>query len=555
MTTSVGTSTIDRSQPDLDGAAPDGHLLITRNAATPSGDPVVVDLGTLADATVLASVTVSNGATAILSGALAAVGVGTTLIIDGGTLELRDGALLTGRRSGVTVHPGGGELRIGPVGAPDGAVDVPVRFSAGAAPADFVIDFPGATSVTAVYDPTTLQTTIGDGVRAFGGVVASGRMATLAGNPFGIGVAAGATGSKTFTRAEAGTAEGGARLTGFLPGAMIATPEGERAVQTLAAGDAVLAVEHGRQVIRRLAWTASQAITVPEDQGALRLPVRIRRQALADGVPQADLLLTPEHCLLLDGRLVPVRMLVNGCSILIETERRGYSVHHVGIDPHGVIMANGLLTESDLDTGDRGRRRRGGVGVRLPMPSSSPVRGAAAPLEVSRAMVEPLWEALATRAEALGYPVVLAPPATLTDEADLRLVSEDGGEILPLCVHDGRASFLVPGTLGAAWLRSRSARPSEVIGPFVDDRRELGLLVGEVAVWQLESRRLLRHHLAIKTLSGWHAPDAEHCRWTDGNALLPLAPDPDAATLLVEVQILGGGPYLVADVGALATAA
>ncbi len=549
------TSTIDTSR-SLANTPLANDLLITRRAATPPGDPVLVDLATLTGTTPLASVTVSHNATVRLGSRVAAIGPATRLIIDGGTLEIA-GSALTAPAPSVIVDPAGGALRIGWSGSPTGIATVAVRFSAGIAPASFTIDFPGAASVNAVYDATTMQTTIGDGVALLGGAATPGRTATLAGNPFDITVAPGrASGVTTFPMSDGGSSV----LTCFLPGVLIATPDGERAVETLRAGDSVLAIEHGRQVIRRLVWAGSQPVAVPEDDRCPSnpLPVRIRRDALADGVPHTDLLVTPEHCLLLDGRLVPARMLVNGRSILIEIGMRDYTAYHVETEPHAIIMANGAPTESYLDTGNRSLRTAAGIVVRRPTATKSWARDAAAPLEVSREIVEPLWQALAARAERLGCPAIRAAAATLTDEPDLCLVSEEGGEILPLCVHDGRALFLVPGTLGAAWLRSRSARPCEAIGPFVDDRRQLGLLVGEVAVWKLESRRLLRHHLAIKTLIGWHAPEADHCRWTDGNALLPLAPDPDAPTLLVELQILGGGPYPIEPIGtpaALATAA
>jgi hypothetical protein len=83
-------------------------------------------------------------------------------------------------------------------------------------------------------------------------------------------------------------------------------------------------------------------------------PVRIRANAFADGQPMRDLLVTPDHCVLIEGGLVPARMLVNHGSIVRDDSLRRFSVHHVEFERHAILLSEGLPTESYLDTGNRG---------------------------------------------------------------------------------------------------------------------------------------------------------------------------------------------------------
>ncbi len=70
-------------------------------------------------------------------------------------------------------------------------------------------------------------------------------------------------------------------------------------------------------------------------------------------MPARDLRVSPEHGLLLDGRLVPALLLLNGTTILQETWRRSITYWHVELDEHGVLVAEGALAESYFDDGNR----------------------------------------------------------------------------------------------------------------------------------------------------------------------------------------------------------
>ena len=299
----------------------------------------------------------------------------------------------------------------------------------------------------------------------------------------------------------------------FLRGTMIATPAGEVAVETLRAGDLVTAIEAGQTVSRPVAWVGGRAMRVADHDGQdAAFPVRIRRGAFAENVPHRDLLVTPEHCILTEAGLTPARMLVNGASILVDRTLPEYEFFHVELERHGILLSEGLTTESYLDTGNRALFDQAGT---VPVLRRDAVL--AAPLVVARDVVEPIWRRLLDRAHVLGLDDGRAV-AALTDQPDLRLLLDDGSE-LPACWHDAqRHMFRLPRGARPLRLLSRAAVPAETVGPFVDDRRTLGVAVDRLVLWTGLDERVMPP--ASRGLRGWHG--GEGARWTDGNAELDL---------------------------------
>jgi hypothetical protein len=167
---------------------------------------------------------------------------------------------------------------------------------------------------------------------------------------------------------------------------------------------------------------------------------------------------------------------------------------------------------------------------------------AAAPLGTERAIVEPLYHSLESRAIALGMGSnQIALPRS--EDPDLRLLTEDGTILRPIYTRGRQIIFALSGPCAAVTILSRTARPCDVIGPFLDDRRSLGVLVGQVSITRGVDRRSITSHLD-PAAPGWAGVENEPCRWTQGGARLLLehmAPGP--ATL--EIEILAGGPYAV----------
>ncbi len=350
-------------------------------------------------------------------------------------------------------------------------------------------------------------------------------------------------------------ASGGTLLTVcFLSGTRIATPSGETSVEDLRAGDLVATRRDGATTFQPVRWVGGGRMK--KAQRIEDFPVRIRAGAFGDDVPYRDLLVTCEHCLFVDGKLIPARMLVNGRSITVDTGIAEYDYFHVELDAHAILLAEGLETESYLDTGNRGNFLNTAVPSLRPdfaidAAHKSWAHDAVAPLAVDRETVEPIWKRLEARAIALGL-AASGALARMVSDPELRLVTETGLEI-EATLFDGRIyAFVVPGNIGAVYLRSQTARPSEIVGPFVDDRRELGVLVGRIGISEGRRRLMSTRHLTEAALPGWHGlEDQAGCRWTTGQAALPVDLSwSEGRPVFLDIEVISAGPYLAVPLAA-----
>ena len=107
--------------------------------------------------------------------------------------------------------------------------------------------------------------------------------------------------------------------------------------------------------LRPVRWIGHRTIDLTRHPDPRRAqPIRILADAFADGAPSRDLVLSPDHAVFDRGRLIPIRLLVNGATILRETRRRKVTYYHVELDSHDLLLAEGLAAESFLDCGNRG---------------------------------------------------------------------------------------------------------------------------------------------------------------------------------------------------------
>ncbi|MFB9148781.1 Hint domain-containing protein [Roseovarius ramblicola] len=141
----------------------------------------------------------------------------------------------------------------------------------------------------------------------------------------------------------------------FTPGTRIETPDGPRLVEELREGDRVQTRDSGAQEIR---WTGSRRMTGARLFAMPRLrPVRLRAGALGSDLPDATLVVSPEHRVLVRGEvarslfntpevLVMARDLINNDSISVDLAAREVTYIHLLLPGHEIIRANGVETES-----------------------------------------------------------------------------------------------------------------------------------------------------------------------------------------------------------------
>ena len=137
----------------------------------------------------------------------------------------------------------------------------------------------------------------------------------------------------------------------FMPGTRILTPAGEMAVEALKRGDLVTTAEGKSMPIR---WLGRQTVSRLFADPLRVLPIRIKQGALGDNMPSRDLLVSPDHALLIDGALIQAGALVNDTSIVRETKvPERFTYYHVELADHSLIVAENTPAETFIDNIDR----------------------------------------------------------------------------------------------------------------------------------------------------------------------------------------------------------
>jgi hypothetical protein len=140
----------------------------------------------------------------------------------------------------------------------------------------------------------------------------------------------------------------------YASGTRILTQSGDVLVEDLAVGDTVVTVRDGGPATRKIVWTGQRSIDIARHpHPELVLPVRILAGAFGPGVPERDLRLSPHHAVFANGCLFEAVSLVNGVTIIQEQNTRSVTYHHIELEEHDVMLAEGLPAESFLDTGNR----------------------------------------------------------------------------------------------------------------------------------------------------------------------------------------------------------
>jgi hypothetical protein len=129
----------------------------------------------------------------------------------------------------------------------------------------------------------------------------------------------------------------------------ILTPQGERKIEDLRIDDLVITAGGEAKPIK---WIGRRRYTRAAGKRwpAAITPVHVARGALAPDVPHADLYLSQEHRLLIDGGLIRVGDLLNGRSIALDCRDDLVEIEylHIKLAGHGAVFAEGAAAETLL---------------------------------------------------------------------------------------------------------------------------------------------------------------------------------------------------------------
>lgn len=136
----------------------------------------------------------------------------------------------------------------------------------------------------------------------------------------------------------------------FLPGTQIATPDGERAIETLQIGDLISTLSGVEKPVK---WIGRMSIALNRFNRETALPVCIHQGALGNGLPTRDLYVSNDHAFAIDGVLVNAGVMVNGTSIVRSTDFGAAVIDYfqVEVEGHDLLIAEGVAAETFHDDG------------------------------------------------------------------------------------------------------------------------------------------------------------------------------------------------------------
>lgn len=141
----------------------------------------------------------------------------------------------------------------------------------------------------------------------------------------------------------------------FVKGTTIRCATGDVLIEDLQAGDMVRTSKGNLSEIRWIGRRVLNGIDITNNPHLK--PIRIKKDALGRNSPSKDLLVSPQHRMLLDGWrvdllfeqtevLAAAKHLVNDNSILVENSNDTVEYFHILFDTHQIIYANDALSES-----------------------------------------------------------------------------------------------------------------------------------------------------------------------------------------------------------------
>jgi hypothetical protein len=146
----------------------------------------------------------------------------------------------------------------------------------------------------------------------------------------------------------------------YLKGTLILTTQGYIPIENIKAGDMVVTKgqiynfesinEDAELTTEPILWIGNFKVN---NLNSKSRPICIKKDALGENYPFQDLYVSPCHSLLLNGKPVSAKYIVNETTIYQDNECNSIEYYHLECKNHSAIFANGVLAESYLDVNNR----------------------------------------------------------------------------------------------------------------------------------------------------------------------------------------------------------
>ena len=173
-------------------------------------------------------------------------------------------------------------------------------------------------------------------------------------------------GAVTITRSGAGTLTVDTTSCGYDPvicyakGTLILTKRGFVPIENIKAGYRVVTkgkihenkfIENGAKLqLEPVMWLSKFKVF---NLNSKSRPICIKKDAFRKNCPFKDLYVSPNHSLLLDGKMVAAKNIINGTTIYQDQECDNIEYYHLECENHSAVFANGVLAESYLEGNNR----------------------------------------------------------------------------------------------------------------------------------------------------------------------------------------------------------
>jgi hypothetical protein len=146
----------------------------------------------------------------------------------------------------------------------------------------------------------------------------------------------------------------------YLKGTKILTEHGYICIEDLKVGDNV--VTKGKihddaylelnenSSVEPVNWIGNFKTSIRNERS---LPICIKANALGENSPIEDLYVSPLHRIIIDGKMVCAKDMVNGTTIFQDNSCESIHYYHLELKDHASIIANGVLSETYKDFDNR----------------------------------------------------------------------------------------------------------------------------------------------------------------------------------------------------------